>query len=104
MNISKIDYGHMLWYIREYMWVRPFDKLNKTIRFEEAPFSHLMAGLCTFVICVFGSFAFAFEYIILGKGHGADLVGYMMYCDSKNKKENKNGNKRNRTENSECCK
>ena len=46
MNIFNIDYSHMFWYMREYMWVRQFDKLNKTIKFEEAPFCHLMAGLC----------------------------------------------------------
>ena len=86
MNIFKLDYGHMFWYIREYMWARQFEKLNKTIKFEEAPFCHLMAGLCMISVCMFYSLALAFEYIILGKGHGVDLVGYMTYCNSKNKK------------------
>ena len=86
MNIFKIDYGHMFWYMREYMWVRQFDKLNKTIKFEEAPFCHMIAGLCMTVISMFFSLAYAFEYIVLEKGHGADLVGYMMYCDKKKKK------------------
>ena len=86
MNIFELDYGHMFWYIREYMWVRQFDKLNKTIKFEEAPFCHMIAGLCMIPVCVFYSLALAFEYIILDKGHGADLVGYMTYYNSKNKK------------------
>ena len=86
----------MFWYMLEYMWKRPFDKLNKTIKFEEAPFCHLLAGLCTVVISMFYSLAFVFEYIVLERGHGADLVGYMMYCDKKIKRGKQNRFKRKR--------
>ena len=96
MNIFKTDYCHMFWYMREYMWIRQIEKLNNTINYEESPFCYLIEGLCMVVISAIFSLLFAFEYIVLEKGHGADLVGYMMYCDKKIKRGKQNGFKRKR--------
>ena len=86
MNIFKLDYGHMFWYIRTYMWKRQFYKLNETLNYDEEPFRYLLALLCMVGICSFFSIVFAFEYIILGKAHGVYWHEYIKYCYEKKAK------------------
>ena len=80
------DYGHMFWYIREYLWKKQFDKLNETMDFEEIPYRYLLAELCMLVVCIFYSIIFAFEYIVFGKASGACWHEYIKYCCEKQKK------------------
>ena len=78
-NIFNRDYGHMFWFIREYLWKEQFVKLDEGIDVEEYPFRYLGAGLCFIVVCFFFSISFAFKYIVFGEGSAANWHEYIRY-------------------------